>query len=293
MKTGLCRRKSYLEKSLHSISAPPYTAYAWIRHALLLTGSKPSPDGRNIQCPAHHDSEPSLAVTAGRTGAVLHCLAGCAPVDVLARIGLGLRHLYAPPSIEPAAWLALAGIVVSYPPVTIRAHPLTAGYRLESIHPYGAYRLLRYRHPVTRDKMIEWERRSNGVWVPGLGGAPLATLPLYRAREARWAILTDDLLVIVESESSADALASRGIYATTWAGGAGTVQTGRLGLLRNGRRLLIVPDHDPAGLAALGQIRSVLESAAVLLPDPGDDARDLLVKQGTGVFTRGGQDAEA
>ncbi len=49
-------------------------------------------------CPAHEDSEPSLAIRVVDDGRILiHCFAGCPPGDVLAAIGLSLADLYPTP----------------------------------------------------------------------------------------------------------------------------------------------------------------------------------------------------
>lgn len=264
----------------------PFVPSSWIRDALLLSGSRCTRDGRNWQCPAHRDSEPSLAVNQGRSGAVVHCLAGCTVAEVLGALGLGMRHLYAAPNMAPKQWLRIADVSLTYPPLVLRRHPSEAGYRLESIHDYRPdVRLLRYRHPVSRDKSMQWERQSRGVWVPGLGTVRMTDLPLYRAAEARMAVAAGERLVLVESESSVDAICARGVYATTWAGGAGTVQLHRISALRGYRGVMVCPDNDPAGLAALEQIRSVLGAdVPVLLPGPGEDARDLLRREGISPF---------
>lgn len=45
--------------------------------------------------PAHEDRSASLSLSEGRTGyLLLHCFAGCAPVDVLAAVGLTMAALF-------------------------------------------------------------------------------------------------------------------------------------------------------------------------------------------------------
>ena len=45
-------------------------------------------------CPAHADTTPSLHITETREGILLvHCFAGCDKEDVLAKLGLTMRHL--------------------------------------------------------------------------------------------------------------------------------------------------------------------------------------------------------
>jgi len=46
-------------------------------------------------CPAHEDSDPSLALTETRDGRILiHCFAGCSPQDILESVGLTMSDLF-------------------------------------------------------------------------------------------------------------------------------------------------------------------------------------------------------
>lgn len=46
-------------------------------------------------CPAHDDSDPSLAITELQDGRILiHCFAGCQPIQVLNAIGLTMEDLF-------------------------------------------------------------------------------------------------------------------------------------------------------------------------------------------------------
>lgn len=57
-----------------------------------------NPRGRGswmASCPAHDDKSPSLVITEQDDGRILvHCFAGCAPVDVLDAIGLSMSDLF-------------------------------------------------------------------------------------------------------------------------------------------------------------------------------------------------------
>ncbi|MDT7745998.1 MAG: hypothetical protein QOE59_5076 [Actinomycetota bacterium] len=66
-----------------------------------------------------------------------------------------------------------------------------------------------------------------------------------------------ETVILCESEPSCDAL--RGHYATTWAGGAGspTEQLASVGAVD----VVVIPDHDDAGLACLERITDVLPGA--------------------------------
>jgi hypothetical protein len=67
--------------------------------------------------------------------------------------------------------------------------------------------------------------------------------------------------VVVESESSVDALIRAGIYATTWAGGATSPNLGRLASVLAGAEVLVVPDNDPVGRSCGTDVSAALTSA--------------------------------
>lgn len=48
----------------------------------------------SAQCPAHDDGSPSLSITDAKGQALIYCHAGCAVVDVLAALELGMVDLY-------------------------------------------------------------------------------------------------------------------------------------------------------------------------------------------------------
>jgi hypothetical protein len=160
------------------------------------------------------------------------------------------------------------------------------GMRLEAVHPYGAHRLVRYRHRVTGRKDLRWEHRaSDGSWQSGLRGTRLEALPLYREADISLGLAAGEPVALVESESSVDALLGAGIYATTWAGGASSPQLERLFDVLGGGNVVLIPDHDDAGLTCADRIerrfRSRGTEVAVVVPrTPGEDAQDLLQRLG-------------
>lgn len=55
-------------------------------------------DSYVAKCSAHADRSPSLAIKLGRNGRTLiHCFAGCEPLDILEAVGLTLDDLFAEP----------------------------------------------------------------------------------------------------------------------------------------------------------------------------------------------------
>lgn len=67
-----------------------------VRHLLQrLDRVRISGDGWVARCPAHPDSEPSLAVAVGNDGRVLvHCFAGCDAKRIVSAVGLELGDLF-------------------------------------------------------------------------------------------------------------------------------------------------------------------------------------------------------
>ncbi|WP_270889892.1 toprim domain-containing protein [Pedococcus sp. 5OH_020] len=149
-------------------------------------------------------------------------------------------------------------------------------------HDYGDFRLVRSRHPVTLEKSLVWERRDRaGAWIPGLGGAALADLPLYEERQVKMGAAAGDVVVLVESESCVDALMAHGIYATTWAGGASHPNLDRIARVLRRAKVVVIPDNDEPGQRCAERIIEHLHNlgTAVGTVVPGgksEDARDML-----------------
>lgn len=254
----------------------------WVADLLSVTGSQS--DGRLWQCPAHPDPGPSLSVRQHDDGwASVHCFAGCSSRDVLRVLRLPQAALLRTPATRPEWHVAEQGLAIDYPAVEYRElarAPGARGWRLEAIHPYGAWRLLRWRHR-SGQKSLSWESCRDGVWIPGLLGTPLEELPAYYAIDVAGAVALGEPVYVVESESSADAFARQGIVATTWAGGAAATHAPAI-MARTlaGAHVVGVPDNDPPGRTCWHRIHRRLvdhtASVHVVWPDPGNDARDLL-----------------
>jgi hypothetical protein len=63
-----------------------------LRH--LLRGERIRPGKSIARCPAHEDRTPSLAVSEGDKGVLIHCWAGCDPRFIVEALGLRLSDLY-------------------------------------------------------------------------------------------------------------------------------------------------------------------------------------------------------
>ena len=115
--------------------------------------------------------------------------------------------------------------------------------------------------------------------------ATLATLPLYRETEIVAAVALGETVLLVESESTCDAL--RGWYAATWAGGASTPQIDTIrGVLGGYPNVVVIGDNDPAGHECAPKLKAPgLAPHVVFSPVDGEDARDLYARLGPAGFT--------
>ena len=270
-------------------------AFTWLHGLLDALGSGRQYEGSTIrQCPAHEDAHPSLNVSPGRDGkVVIYCHAGCDWRAIVAALGIPARYLFEPPPVAPSAYVEafLVDRVGKYPPLSRRTgkSPQARGFRLVAIHDYGSnHRVLRYRKGAQKD--MYWETRRGELWEPGLFDVPTAALPAYLAQDVLAAVHLGDPVVLCESESSVDEIVrTAGLVATTWAGGASTVQLGALRkvLILNDivhPGLVVVPDNDEPGLAALATLTDAGLVPHLLMPEPGEDARDLLDRVGPEQF---------
>ncbi|MFF0469344.1 hypothetical protein ACFYPX_18170 [Micromonospora zamorensis] len=240
---------------------------------------------RQRQCPAHADSGPSLSVRPGPDGSVrITCFTGCTRDAILAALRCSRSRLAKAAPVPPAQYAEMVGLRLAFPPVEHKRNgpPSARGFRLEAVHDYGQAVLERWRSG--QHKELVWETvRPDGSRVPGLFGVSIADLPLYRQAEVQMAIAVGEPILLVESESSVDAL--RGWYSTTWAGGAPAVNIGRLAeVLGRYPNTIVVPDNDPAGLACLARLHAAGLAPHVLMPGADEDARDLYSRLGPAGF---------
>lgn len=268
-------------------------AHEWFIALLGAIGSQ-SADGKSWQCPAHHDSNPSLSVRPGPGGSVrVKCFGGCGTSAILAAVRCSRSRLAVPPPVLPAKYVEMVGLKLDFPKIEVRhGNPESRGFRLEAQHDYGRAVLFRYRSPGG-SKELSWETRlASGALVPGFFGITLADLELYREAEIRMAIALGEPIALVESESSVDAL--KGIYSTTWAGGARAINVARIAsVFVNYPHLVVIPDNDDAGRGWHARLVAAGLAPHTIWPDDGADARDLYRALGSDQFARTIQDTVA
>ncbi len=158
---------------------------------------------------------------------------------------------------------------------------LARGYRPDALHEYRdaegepVFWRIRLKHPETGEKWIR-PMRPDGLSFAS-GEPEMECKPLYRLPELLAADLAE-IVVIVEGESCADALAKLGLVATT-SGSSSSADAADWSHLR-GRRALLWPDNDKAGakyaesvaahLRALGCPLELVQVEGLNLPDKGD-----------------------
>lgn len=296
---------------VHTLREPPdpaqhrparKTPEQWVHELLRALGSKQI--GKKWQCPAHGlvgEHSPSLTTSAvsdaddGRV--LLYCHAGCTWQDILRALHLPATMLRVAPPTPPEkhARAYLPGVAFPPPKATEGGSPEQRGFRFESEHAYGDDVWLVRLRSKSGAKEVTWESRNpHGERVPGLLGRRTKDLPLYCEREIRMAMATEEPVLLVESESSADALRKAGWYATTWAGGAGSPPLQQLkrvlsvenadGVVDTYPHLVVIPDYDAPGIECLHKLNDAGLLVHLLHGEAGEDAKDLLLRVGPDAF---------
>lgn len=186
-----------------------------------LESVKPTGAGKwAARCPGHDDKHASLSIAQGDDGRVLlHCHAGCAPVEICQVVGLRMGDLF------PAKQRSGNRIVATY------------DYRDENGE--VLFQSVRF------DPKDFKQRRSNGMggWTWKLGNTPRV---LYRLPELI-AAAPDEFVFIVEGEKDADNLAAIGLVTTTCPQGAGKWNKLSDDSHLHGRAVVIIADKDAPG----------------------------------------------
>lgn len=222
-------------------------------------------------CPAHADKNPSLSVKLGDRGGILvKCYAGCDLSAITAAIGIKVSDLM--PADDNGRKLE-PEVVTTYNYADASGQIVARKQRLRD---------------ETGVKSFRWQRpdpKNPGRWIPGGNTEP----PLYRLPELIGA-RADELVVIVEGEKDADALASLGFVVTTTANGASEKWRESDSQFFAGRRVAVIADDDEPGRKKAKATADALKGIAaavgvVTLPNAaqikGFDASDYLASGGT------------
>jgi AAA domain/Toprim domain len=198
--------------------------------------------------PGHSKGDKSLHITidpSAPDGFLVHSFAGEAPLDlkdhVREKLGIGRW--------EPTKKSTNDSIIRMSERVKPKTPAAEYVYQLEGGTPY-----LRVKR--TADKQFYQQHWNGSGWV---NGAPQGPKIPYRLPELLAA--EHDTILIVEGEKDVDALSSRGLLATTNAGGA-EKWTEDLNRYFQGRDIYILPDNDAAGERHAKQVAKHLTTVA-------------------------------
>jgi hypothetical protein len=221
-------------------------------------------DHWEAQCPAHDDRHPSLSVSIGDDErALVNCHAGCDTADVLGALGLAPADLFA-------------------------AHPPCR--TAETIYPYTdadgqiLYEIVR----SGGKKFAVRQPRSDGTYEWSKKGV---TIVPYHLPALLTAVEAGESVYIVEGEKDCDALAARGIVATTNPFGAGKWPESWGSEYFAGAQVTVVPDNDDPGWKHASEVADSLSGHAetvemVELPEVPEhgDVSDFLVAHSVEAF---------
>ncbi len=189
------------------------------------------------RCPAHDDRDPSLSIGLGTDDRVLlTCHAGCTPEEIVGAVGLTMADLFA----ERQNGNGKREIVATYDYVGESGELL---FQVVRFHPKD----FRQRKPD-----------GDGGWEWKLGKTQRV---LYRLPEVIETAKAGGKVCVVEGEKDADALAQRGVTATTSPGGAGKWKPQFSESLR-GARVAVIADADEPGRKHAAELSRSLEGIA-------------------------------
>lgn len=260
-----------------------------------LTGwSRLSPDACDCRCPAHEDSQASLSVSVGQSGAlILHCHAGCDTRSILAALRATWQDLYPPqqqkhakpqrPGALPRIDLSqtttdLNPVAVASPASAPIARPAASATppapKRRAVCNYDYLDAVgRHVQQVTRwepKAFSQRHRAPTGEWI--YKAPPESRRVLYHLDLIAKSPV-DRLIYVCEGEKDADNLLqiSRGhCLATTAPGGAAAGKSTRKWLPQfteslRGRRVVIIPDSDSPGQQHAQHVAECLHGIAALV----------------------------
>ena len=246
------------------------------------------------QCPSHDDRTPSLSVSQGDAGALLHCFAGCETRAVAAALGLSIYELYDDYGESASATAAnhladmarerlrelLAGSAAGNPTEHIdlaAAGAQEAEYGYESAEGAPLFRVMR--RPGKQFTQQRWDPDA-GSWVNGLADVDRV---LFRLPQVLAARALGQPIWVAEGEKDVLALEAAGVTATTSPQGASSwskVADHSREVLADAQVIVIADKDDPGRThaeAIRDSLSDVAESVLVVEALEGKDAFDHLM----------------
>lgn len=227
--------------------------------------------GVSVRCPSHEDGTASLSVGRSRDGGViLKCFAGCRTEDIVARMGLTMKDLFAETKPTPGyKWHPPAVTTPTKTDEELESRPV-----LDKIYSYtDALGRELYQALRLKPKSFRQRHKVGNDWLWNMDGVERV---LYRLPE----VMKSETVWIVEGEKDAENLAILGFCSTCNVGGAGKWLDGYTESLV-GKEVVLCGDNDDAGRK---HIELVFESIApnaksvrvVKLPETIKDASDYI-----------------
>ena len=220
-------------------------------------------------CPLCNDSGQHLYFRQENDVILMHCHHGCENKFILLKLGLTQADLFQSNGSRPGTPPPAQQVIAEYVYTDEQGQPLHKTVKM------GPKKQFFQKH---------WD---GAKWVNGLGSVRRVLYNLMDLDNGK----AGDLVYLCEGEKSADAIHSLGPIATTNPMGAGHWRPEYSELLR-GRRVVILPDFDDAGLAHMQTVNRELTGKAtsvqVLIfpnlkyhPNHGEDPYDWVDRGGT------------
>jgi len=201
--------------------------------------------GWDVRCPAHPDRKASLSIGYGKDQpVVLHCQAGCDPVDILKAIGETWATLCSPGEEQP--------VQGEWTP----AGPATAVYDYTDETGNLLFQVLRTADKQFRQRVPDASRKSGWLW--NLDGARRV---LYRLPKIMEAVKDGEIIYVCEGEKDVQAIEGAGAIGTCNPGGAGKWREEYSQFLADAI-VRIVADRDKPGQAHARQVAASLDGVA-------------------------------
>lgn len=222
---------------------------------------RPGGGGFMARCPAHDDGKASLSIHPGKEHpVVLHCHAGCDPLDILARLDLTWDELLASRERNrfDGEWTP--------------AGPATAVYEYLDESGKLLFQVLRTATKDFRQRVPDPTAKGGWTWKLG----DVRRVP-YRLPQVIEAVREGRLVYICEGEKDVHTLEAQGLVATCNPGGAGKWRPEYAEFFTEAV-VTIVADRDEPGQAHARQVREALVPVAsyvqIVEAAEGKDATD-------------------
>ena len=238
-------------------------------------------------CPVHDDKTPSLSISDGDKGVLLHCHAGCSTDSVLSSLGLKPSDLFYEKSKLNGNGLCLElpselqDLVPQSPSGGLLKSVVKANVKYAFVREYvytdgsgmPVLSVGRYESASKKKTFLQYSREDGGYLSGGLKNrkAPAYKLPSLLERP-------DSLVYIVEGEMCAEALHEAiGEPVTCWVGGSNAWSNTDWTWVK-GREVTLIADEDEPGRKCMRGLVAHLQKLGAnvqLLCPPGDTGRDI------------------